>query len=60
MLSESDDLLPIRLVESYAYCPRQAWYRFVALRSYTICTACVRGIRAYGGEPTEDTIVFFG
>lgn len=30
MLSEEDDLLPIRLVESWAYCPRQAWYRFVA------------------------------
>jgi len=30
LLSEADDLLPIRLVESYAYCPRQAWYRFVA------------------------------
>ncbi len=30
------------------------------LRCYTICAACVRGIKAYGDEPTEDTNVFFG
>ena len=29
-LSESDDLIPIRMVEAVTYCPRQAWYRFVA------------------------------
>lgn len=30
MLSEDDDLVPIRMVESVRYCPRQAWYHFVA------------------------------
>ncbi len=30
MLSEDDHLIPIRAVESLTYCPRQAWYRFVA------------------------------
>lgn len=29
-LSEEDDLIPIRAVEAAIYCPRQAWYRFVA------------------------------
>lgn len=29
-LSEGDGLLPIRMIESLRYCPRQAWYRFVA------------------------------
>lgn len=30
MVSEQDDLLPIRIVETLPYCPRQTWYRFVA------------------------------
>lgn len=29
-LSEEDDCIPLRMVESAVYCPRQAWYRFVA------------------------------
>ena len=29
-LSEEDDCIPLRMVESATYCPRQAWYRFVA------------------------------
>lgn len=29
-LSEEDDAVPIRMVEAAIYCPRQAWYRFVA------------------------------
>ncbi len=29
-VSEHDDLIPIRMVESLAYCPRQAWYHFAA------------------------------
>jgi CRISPR/Cas system-associated exonuclease Cas4 (RecB family) len=29
-LSEDDDTIPIRMVEAAIYCPRQAWYRFVA------------------------------
>jgi CRISPR/Cas system-associated exonuclease Cas4 (RecB family) len=29
-MSEEDGTLPIRMVESAAFCPRQAWYRFVA------------------------------
>lgn len=28
--SEDDDAVPIRMVEAATYCPRQAWYRFVA------------------------------
>jgi CRISPR-associated exonuclease Cas4 len=30
LLSEEDALVPIRMIEALAYCPRQAWYRFVA------------------------------
>src|SRR5690349_9568702 len=29
-LSEEDSCIPLRMVESAVYCPRQAWYRFVA------------------------------
>lgn len=29
-LSEEDDTIPIRIVESATFCPRQAWYRLVA------------------------------
>lgn len=29
-LSEEDACIPLRMVESAVYCPRQAWYRFVA------------------------------
>lgn len=29
-LSEEDDCIPLRMVEAAVYCPRQAWYRFVA------------------------------
>lgn len=29
-LSEDDSCIPLRMVESATYCPRQAWYRFVA------------------------------
>ena len=29
-LSEEDACIPLRMVESASYCPRQAWYRFVA------------------------------
>jgi len=29
-LSEEDTLIPLRMVEAMTYCPRQAWYRFVA------------------------------
>jgi CRISPR/Cas system-associated exonuclease Cas4 (RecB family) len=52
VLSESDDLLPIRLVESYAYCPRQAWYRFVA-NDDPLNLAMERGLRRH--ESLDDT-----
>src|SRR5260221_1856355 len=29
-MSEEDDMLPMRMVEEAIFCPRQAWYRFVA------------------------------
>lgn len=29
-MNEEDDTLPIRMVEAAVFCPRQAWYRFVA------------------------------
>ena len=29
-LSEEDTCIPLRMVEAATYCPRQAWYRFVA------------------------------
>lgn len=29
-LSEEDNCIPLRMVEAATYCPRQAWYRFVA------------------------------
>lgn len=29
-MTSDDDALPIRAIEAWAYCPRQAWYRFVA------------------------------
>lgn len=29
-LSEEDACIPLRMVEAATYCPRQAWYRFVA------------------------------
>src|SRR5581483_4248029 len=51
MLSEDDDLLPIRLVESWAYCPRQAWYRFVANED-PLNLAMERGLRR---QETLDT-----
>lgn len=28
--SEDDDAIPIRMIEAATFCPRQAWYRFVA------------------------------
>jgi CRISPR-associated exonuclease Cas4 len=43
LLSEEDELLPIRMIEALVYCPRQAWYRFVA-GDDTLNVAMTRGL----------------
>lgn len=44
--SESESLLPIRMIESWAYCPAQAWYRFVA-GDDPVNAAMARGLRRH-------------
>ncbi len=56
ILDEDRLLVPIRMVESLAYCPRQAWYRFT-LGDDPLNLAMERGLRRHAtfaeAEPPE-------
>jgi CRISPR/Cas system-associated exonuclease Cas4 (RecB family) len=61
-LSEEDDLIPVRMIESVVYCPRQAWYRFVAGDDPTnlhMVHGLLRHDTLDGGEPHAEGEVIY-